>query len=214
MKTLERYLPGGFYIFLRVLRYRFQMWTGAFRSPEPEWKNLREWVKPGDSVLDIGANVGHYTRELSRIVGKKGTVTAFEPVPVTFGILGRLMGRRANVALHPVAASHENGRATMSVPGDNYYRAKLGDGGDIDVQTRAIDTMPEFAECRVDFVKIDAEGHEVEVLEGMKSLIHRCRPTLLIENNSKKIGAFLASYDYQKVQFPKSPNLIFVPKKP
>jgi FkbM family methyltransferase len=208
MNFLARLIPARVHAALRLLKYRFQIYLGTFRSPEPEWDRLREWVKPGDSVIDIGANVGHYTRELLKIVGKEGLVTAFEPVPVTFAILSRLVRGAPNVSLHSCAASDHDGECAMCVPGRNYYRAHIRDGGDIPVKTCAIDHLNLES---ADFVKIDAEGHELKILEGMKGLLGRFHPVLLIENSGKGIADFLAPFGCRKLQLTGSPNLVFIP---
>jgi len=92
---------------LRAWKYRLQVATRRFRSDEPEFRQLADWVHPGDSVLDVGANVGQYTLRLSELAGEEGRVIAFEPIIETFEILAA-MARRAryrNITLFNIAVS-------------------------------------------------------------------------------------------------------------
>src|SRR4051812_40887128 len=105
------------------------MARGWFRSPEPEWDRMAEWLRPGETALDIGANVGHYTCRMSHLVGKGGRVFAFEPVPATFAALAS-NGKHfpfPNVTLLNAAAGDAVGMVGMSVPGgaDGSYLARV-----------------------------------------------------------------------------------------
>ena len=59
---------------IRRWRYAALIAVGRFRSPEPEYDRMGDYVKPGHLVVDVGANVGHYTRLFSRLVGDEATV--------------------------------------------------------------------------------------------------------------------------------------------
>ena len=89
-------------------------------------------MKPGDTVLDIGANIGHYTARLSNLVGANGRVIAFEPIPETFELLACNVARLAiqNVTLINAAACDSTTEVGMAVPGfesglSNYYMAHI-----------------------------------------------------------------------------------------
>jgi len=104
---------------------------GHFETDEAEYAKLGQWVEPRDWVLDVGANVGHYSRKLSELVGRNGRVFSFQPVPQTFEILGANMAcwPVSNVTLFNVAASDVMGTMGMSIPSfdtglQNYYMAK------------------------------------------------------------------------------------------
>ena len=101
LKSLIARLPSSLQQVVRQAHFRRAIRTGQFSADEPEYQLLPTLVSPGDWVLDIGANVGHYTLELARLVGPQGRVIAFEPVPETFSVLAanvECRGRTANGA--------------------------------------------------------------------------------------------------------------------
>src|SRR5438128_7943415 len=135
LKRIVARLPDRWQFELRRFRYARQIAQGTFDTPEPEYKLLSQWIKPGDWVLDIGANVGHYTKRLSELVGDHGRVIAFEPVPTTFHLLAAnvQLFEHSNVTLINAAASDKLGIAGMSMPVfstglTNYFQASISCG--------------------------------------------------------------------------------------
>lgn len=162
---------------------------------EPDVDVVKALVRPGDRVVDVGANTGWYTRVLSECVGPEGHVTSIEPIPPTFEILDycvRSLGLR-NVEVHHCAVSREEGEAWMEVPpyeegGENFYQAHVvgqptagGDEHRFRVGMRTLDALLEAARGQVSFVKCDVEGHELAVLEGSARLLEIDRPAWLLE---------------------------------
>ncbi len=156
---------------------------------------LRALVAPGDHVVDIGANVGWYTRALSELVGPDGRVFSVEPVPPTFALLShcvRRLGLR-NVELFNCAMSDRPGSAVMEVPrylegGENFYTARIVSDPRDDARLRAfqvavssIDALLAPRLRRMTFVKCDVEGHELAVVRGALATLARWKPALLIE---------------------------------
>lgn len=198
----------------RYLR-AWQIRTGDFRSDEPEFRRLSEFVGPGDWVVDVGANIGHYTLELARLVGPEGRVLALEPVPEPFAHLSCLVAQRRlkNVTLMNVAASDTAGLAEMAIPLSpdglpSYYDARLGSGGERWVYTMKLDDL-EIPEP-LTLVKIDAEGHELAVLRGMVTILREQRPTLIVEDTVPEVEEFLSDLGYVGEKLPDSPNRLFV----
>lgn len=186
-----------------------------YGADEPEVQLLGDLVGPGDWVIDVGANVGHYTLRLSELVGSRGRVLAFEPVPDTFELLAAAacLAPFHNITLFNAAASSSTALASMSIPRDpsglrNYYRAQLGDGPP-DVQALCLPVDGLELPARVALVKIDAEGHELSVLHGMSRLLQRDHPVLLVEDSSQAIPAFLARFGYQMTRQGESFNCIY-----
>ncbi len=156
---------------------------------------IRRAIKPGATVVDVGANIGYVSMLLSRQVGETGHVLSYEPVRETFQILQHNMRtlQLENVNAFNVALSAEEGTALMGIPqyaagGENLYESHLlekeedaGEERAVRVEKRTLDGACLSYES-VGFVKIDAEGHEWEVLRGGEKLIARDRPTLLIES--------------------------------
>ena len=218
LKRVAARCPRTWQFEMKRWHFARQMRKGTFVSPEPEFRMLSELLRPGDWAVDIGANVGHYTRRFSELVGPRGRVVAFEPVPVTFSLLSvnAQLFPNSNVTLINAALSDRLSVTGMSVPNfasglTNYYEAQVsatGDG-DFSVLTLPLDSL--HVEQRVALVKIDAEGHEAQVLAGMPELLRRHRPTLIVETGSQAVIDGLRSSGYASQRLPGSPNVLFRP---
>ncbi|OGW97297.1 MAG: hypothetical protein A2Z81_08655 [Omnitrophica WOR_2 bacterium GWA2_45_18] len=148
-------------------------------------------------MLDIGANIGVYTKFLSDMVGEQGRVTSFEPVPTTFDILSSNIQRLnlKNVRLFNVAVSDQNKMVKMEVPvyktgGENFYESRIVEqvSSDsfrcVEVQSRSLDSLcSEFIQ-KISFVKCDVEGFEYHCLTGAAQFIRDHSPVWLMEISS------------------------------
>jgi FkbM family methyltransferase len=187
-----------------------------FKSPEPEYPLLDTFVGEGEWAIDIGANVGHYTARLSSLVGATGRVFSFEPIPETFEVLAAnsLFFPHRNITLLNMAVSDKPRIVGFEIPEwdtglKNYYEAHIAfHEPSVSVFCCALDSF-DFGE-RIGLVKIDAEGHELSILAGMKRLIERDHPILIIEAGDRDglIGC-LSSFGYGVDHLPQSPNLLF-----
>jgi FkbM family methyltransferase len=152
---------------------------------EPELGLLPILVRPGSLALDVGANLGIYAFALAQ---RAGRVEAFEPNPAVAAIAGRMLGSHATVRVQ--AASDEAGgrvfRVPLSASGDVlHFSGNLGGAHDQfsrhqEYQVEAV-TLDSFGYQDVSLLKVDAEGHEREVLLGARDLLRRCRPFLIVE---------------------------------
>ena len=168
------------------------------RFPETKWplsQVVKNLVHAGDTVVDVGANIGYVSLLLSRWVGPTGRVYSLEPVPETFGLLlhnVRVL-RLENIECLPFGASERDGMVAMDIPAyadglENYYEAKIVEprSGNsnlkrVQAEVRRLDSLACLKDHRVSFVKIDAEGHEGSVIEGAAEVIRLWNPALLIE---------------------------------
>ena len=146
-------------------------------------------VRPGDAVVDAGANWGLYAARLARLVGPGGRVDAFEPHPVHARTLGALARRHPQLHVHAVglgdeaATRHlrvplEDGRPVTALAG---FEAPLEDRPHeaVEVEVRPLDAVLPDAAPRL--IKIDVEGSELALLQGAAGLLARARPVLLVE---------------------------------
>lgn len=150
-------------------------------------------VRPGDVAIDIGASFGYVTAQLTRLVGDRGRVHAFEPNPERRRSLERVRGGRANVVLHSVALSDREGSATLQIPvfeGVAYEEqaSLVLEGGrhDLDhagfeVRTARLDDLVGESVEPPSFIKCDVEGHEDAVFRGAEQTLRRHRPTVIVE---------------------------------
>jgi FkbM family methyltransferase len=217
MKRFAAMLPNSWQHELRRRHFRREIRRGRFYTDEKEYALLDTLLGPGDWALDVGANVGHYTMRMAELVGPSGRIIALEPVLDTFSLLAcnaRLFVH-ANVTLLNVAASDRVAIAGMQIPRfesglSNYYQARLSAGsGGLAVLTLSID---ELSLPPVRLVKIDVEGHEMPALRGMRGLLTRDHPALIVESGSQETMTFLGSLDYTVERLPGSSNLLCRPR--
>jgi FkbM family methyltransferase len=214
-KKLAALLPDSAQHAMRRQRYRKQIEAGSFRTPEPEWDEAARWIQLGDWVVDVGANIGHYTVRFSELVGAAGRVVSFEPVPDTFELLAAnvLACGRANVTMINAAATEQTTCFGMNVPRfssglANYYEASISrDGTGIQVMGLSLDGLSLPQPVRL--IKVDAEGHDLNVLRGAAQLIARDRPLIIIESGLPEVKQFLQAFGYEDSCLPNSPNRIY-----
>ena len=202
LKKIISKLPQRFQQEMKRLYFAHQIRNRRFRTDEKEYDHLKEWVQEGDWVLDIGANIGHYTAKLAELVGSTGRVIAFEPVPDTFELLAANMSSAGykNVTLLNVAVSDRTQILGIDMPKfdtglDNYYRAHLTqDSASLNVLCLSVADL-KLRDC-IKLVKIDAEGHDLTVLKGMQELLERDHPVLIVEDDSADVLTFLEGIGY------------------
>lgn len=174
-------------------------------------------VKPGNTFLDVGAQLGYFTLLAAWLVGDAGQVPSFEPTPQTFDILKLNAGEKPNVRLNQVAVAAYQGTATLNDYGPSFsafnsmFNANLPQGSgrvrptQVRVDTISIEEYVAERGLTPDFVKIDAENADFEILQGMESTIAKHHPTLSVEVGdmdipgvppSKDIVRFLQDRDY------------------
>lgn len=133
-------------------------------------------VLPGDCVWDVGANVGLYSLSFSDLVGPRGCVVCFEPSKPNLRVLRRAVENRSNVLIKDVALGRERRRAAIVQGADDRGATSQivfnSDGGhDVALIERA-DALTEAGAIPMpNVVKIDTEGFELEVLEGLGQLL-------------------------------------------
>ncbi|MCP5116049.1 MAG: FkbM family methyltransferase [bacterium] len=201
---------------LRRLRALTAARMGRLRSDEPEFDLLPRLVQPGDWVLDIGANVGEYTLRLSALAGPEGRVFAVEPVPATVEILASVIrcAPHRNVTILGVGAAADSGLSRLSVPASesglpNYRQARITESGAGSAYCLRLDDLA-FPH-RIGMVKVDVEGHEDQVLDGLRHTIERDKPVLLVEGHEGLLER-LAPLGYRLVPRTQgSPNILFLP---
>ena len=164
-----------------------------YRERELDQLNiLKSVLRPGDHVLEIGANIGYYAMIAARAVGATGHVTAFEPDPRNVDFLERnirLNGLTGRITLHAQAVSDQPGsfefqmaqasnlssvRQTAASTAVNY--AGRGYVGTVNVTVAALGAVLAQSARPVDVMRMDVEGHEVEILDALASHLEREGP--------------------------------------
>lgn len=190
---------GRFHMFVQTTDVGFAvhvMHTGGWEMPLTEF--MTRTVKPGMRVVDVGANFGYYSLLMSELAGHEGRCTAFEPNLDVARLLKRTLsvnGFESRSRVREVALTdRERGPMQFFIPHAEPKNARLEarvpdwlapEGKCVDVPTSSLDQLaPELG--TVDFVKIDAEGAEMQILQGMQTLLHEQRPDLVIEVNCSR----------------------------
>lgn len=192
-KLLYRLLPlEGYLRTVSALFFLSQRLGLGRRSPATEYVyHLGALVSPGDTVIDIGANLGYYTRTLARLTGPAGRVYAVEPVEPIRRVLRRNVGSYSNVEILPYAlgaCSREVSMANDTAREQGYFGTgqnfvnERGEAASDEFPAQMRRGSELFAPLtRLDFIKCDIEGYELVVMREMRPLLERFRPRVLIE---------------------------------
>ena len=179
---------------------------------EETTKLFTEIVRDGMTVLDIGANIGYYSLLAGRQVGVKGRVFAFEPYHETFSLLQKNIEANGfnNVIPLEKAASNQCGKQKLFLGSDPGEHSLGGDDSykSVEVDVTTVDEFVREQNISVDLVKMDAEGAEMHVLEGMAETISKnphmkiiteFGPELLERNNCSPLAFLerLISYGFR-----------------
>ena len=163
---------------------------------EFETKLVKDIIKDGNIVVDIGANIGYFTLIFARLVGEKGKVFAFEPEPNNFNLLKKnieINGYK-NVNLINKAVSNKSGKIKLYIDNVNYgghsLIAEIPNRQSIEIESIKLDDFFS-ANKKIDFIKIDVEGAELEVLKGMSNLLNQKDDIkILLEFNPLMLKSF------------------------
>jgi len=162
---------------------RLLMTTGSF---EPQaTADVRRLIRPGWTVLDVGANVGYYTLLFSHLVGPSGQVHAFEPTSYAFGRLLRNMALNDTVLppnIRPLRAGLLRSAGERREAIESQFSARVLAYSQAEVLT--FTTLDDYCSSRnltLNFVKIDVDGYDVDVVQGGRSTLTRDLPIMMCE---------------------------------
>ena len=154
---------------------------------EPEYTEMvKTLIKKGDTCVDIGANFGYYSVLFGHLCGHEGQVYAFEPNPRLFQLVTNSLKANGHLKFNP---SNVFQYGVSDCEGEFSFSFKDGDFGGgsmyipqsrldnenfetITIKTKTLDEMLAHVE-KIDFIKIDAEGSEAKIINGMEKLINR-----------------------------------------
>ena len=221
---------------LAVVYFNHQRKNKKLNSNELEHSQLNKWIKEGDNVIDIGSNIGRYTFKIADIVGQNGHVYSIEPLPGSFFILSCLsfLGNFKNITLMNIVIG--KGENIVDFEEDWTEPHRLNKNSEdkkipylfnTNTESKITKQKNKFSIKRyqtsidnlkisekINFIKIDVEGNELDVLEGSKKTIARDKPTILIEllNNEKatNLSNYFGKLGYKtQILDKQSPNIIY-----
>lgn len=177
---------------------------------------FRHFVRPGDAVIDVGAHIGYLTLQLATLVGQNGKVYSFEPdLRVAVDLDKSIAASKMNwIHAFRLALTAEKGNIEF------YLAQGLGSSTAVKasehlnvtptvVQGAPLDQLVAEGQVvdKIRLIKIDIEGFEIEALSGMRELIKRSRPIMVVEVNEERLTAqgesstrllqLLESFDYK-----------------
>jgi FkbM family methyltransferase len=175
--------------------------TGEFDRSNVEV--LCNFAEPGDTLLDIGANVGYVTACFLTKVPNSRAVSV-EPQPEVLDLLRKnLTPFDGRAVVYPYALSQQDGVSLLSIDPNNRGIAHISESGTVSIETRKVGTMlSELAIDKIDLVKIDVEGHEEQIFSAGIEHFARLQPkVILFEEHSDKsagsIGNMLRDAGYE-----------------
>jgi FkbM family methyltransferase len=161
---------------------------------------LANLLNPGDVFYDVGANVGFFTVIGAKIVGPTGQVYAFEPVPDNYSFLGKNIeiNNFRNVSTHKYAISKSGGKGELFLSeysgGSTLSEASMPPDfkGTLPVELATIDDLVvEKGFLPPSLVKIDVEGAEMDVIQGMVQTIEQYKPIIIYEIDDGDENAYI-----------------------
>jgi len=155
----------------------------AGTSYEPEMDHFLSLLQPGDTFVDVGANIGNFSLHAWRRIGPDGQIYAFEPLQANFEILERniRINEARNIDALKVALSDREGAFTMHVPSRNSSAMLVHSGGE--VMTETLDGFCARHQVgEVKFIKVDIEGGELGFFRGAQKVLQESKPTILFES--------------------------------
>lgn len=172
---------------------------------EGEVALFRQILRPGDLVVEAGANFGAHTVAMAQMVGEQGCIIAFEPQRLVFQAMVTNVALNSLLNVMTVQAGLGAQPGALKVPVLNPAKGHNFGGFNIsnhntgeEVPVQIVDSL-NLNRCRL--IKVDVEGMECEVLEGARNTIARLRPVLYVENdraeNSQRLIALIQSLNYK-----------------
>jgi FkbM family methyltransferase len=207
-----RFIPSEMVVRIAQGRLKGKKWI-AGSSVNGYWLGSYEWqkqslfvktVQPGSVVFDIGAHVGYYTLLAAELVGKSGQVYAFEPLPRNLNYLRRhiQLNHCQNVQVLPVAVGAQRGEGSFQEGADSSTGHLSNGATGLPIPVIALDDLvAEQKAPHPDYMKIDVEGAELQVLLGAESILRTSQPTIFLATHSSDLHQscceLLGTLEYQ-----------------
>ena len=160
-------------------------------------------LRPGMTVVDVGAHIGYFTLLAAHLVGNAGRILSFEPTPATRALLLDNVANQPNVIVRSCAAWNsattlrirDFGRRFSAFNSFTAPRAAIGRHREIEVEAVPVDAELERHQLRPDFIKIDVESAERQVLEGLVLTLERLRPVVTLEVGDEGVPGVWSSVE-------------------
>jgi FkbM family methyltransferase len=213
-KIRKGYLKG-----FRIRLSENSLWSPLIGNWEPAMQRImKAVVTPGQVAYDLGANNGLHGLWLSTLVGDKGHVFNFEPLPSNIKEIAEnfQLNQLVNYTNVCAAVSGSNGTIQFELgehDKQGHITSASGNAKRIDVQTVSLDSFIEQGNPAPDFIKMDIEGAEGAALQGFEKNVAQKFPVMIIELHSPEqdllVGKFLKKFNYTVYRFDPFKKLSF-----
>ncbi|MDO1449794.1 FkbM family methyltransferase [Rhodocytophaga aerolata] len=176
---------------------------------------MLHYLQEGDTVIDVGTHFGYEAMLVAHLLGNKGKIICFEPNPSSYKLAESNLKKIHSVKLYQAAVADKPGRMfiqnkDISESAFNTITDK-SDNDSVEVDVKTLDGLLNSYN-KIDLIKCDVEGFEIEVIKGAANLLERDRPTLILEadmpssegyvsERACKLAAHLKKYDYKPLIF-------------
>ena len=171
-----------------------------FKTHEPfSTQIVRETLQKGMTCLDIGANIGYYVTLESKVIGDQGRILAIEPSPLNFEFLKRNveLQNRKNIEVFNFAAGDKNGQINFVMDENESNSGRVISDDKLSTWSGPVTKLPvktidsfldEMKIDKIDFLRMDVEGYEYNIFQGMKNTIKKSKPIIQIEVHKSIMG--------------------------
>jgi len=165
----------GDFLYRYLYKVYYPLYIGyKVLSDATERHLFKQIIRPGSLVVDVGSNIGVHTKLFSKLVGKFGEVHSFEPDRLNFFRLQQNVGNSDNVTLNSSAVGEQTGVTNLFLSADLNVDHRTFDAGDgrssVEVPIVSLDNYFS-SRTKVNFIKIDVQGHELAVLKGARRVL-------------------------------------------
>jgi FkbM family methyltransferase len=191
-------------------------WYHGRRREHATMESLGKVIRSGDTIVEVGGHIGYLSIYLADLAGPEGHVYVFEPAPNNITYIRKNTGPKANITLIGKAVTNQSGDVSFFIEDltgqnnsliekykifeDNQKRAYVhADVQKIRVPAVSLDSFLTERNINVDFVKIDVEGAELNVLQGMQGCMTTMKPIIMVEvtEQATDVADCLASHGYK-----------------
>lgn len=196
-------LPEGYNLWLDKNKYLDSEIINAGYFEKDSTLLCTKLVNKGDVILDVGANTGYYTLLFAKLVGEEGSVYAFEPTSYYMNTLKKNVEANsyANIHLNQFGLSNEDAEMEISIGNSSATLHWVENETPKGTEKITLKPLDEFVTSekidRLDFIKIDIDGHEPLFFQGAKETLSRFNPTILLEvNHANYLQAGFNAWDF------------------
>lgn len=208
-KILFKILPESIYL-KNLHRFFYVLYDLKLLRKNKSFKYhymVKELIQDGDVIIDIGANLGYFSKTFSRL-SPNGKVICIEPLPQYYSILKHFLSSRKNIEIHNVALGKDAGEVTMILPKSNGmirtglpYISKSNEKSEHPTQQVQIVNPNSLLKnlSKIDYIKCDIEGFEWIVFQELKEVLEQYQPIVQIEistENRREMFSFFTDLGY------------------